>query len=50
MVTHFNGIAASCQLCYWFLGGDVDFRDGVFGVKRSGGDRRRITSSGGAGK
>lgn len=39
MVTHFNGIAASCQLCYWFLGGDVDFRDGVFGVKRMDGDR-----------
>ncbi|HOD29430.1 MAG TPA: AMP-binding protein [Syntrophales bacterium] len=39
MVTHFNGIVASCQLCYWFLGGDVDFRDGVFGVKRFDGDR-----------
>ncbi len=39
MVTHFNGIVASCQLCYWFLGGDVDYRDGVFGVKRTDGDR-----------
>ena len=39
MVTHFNGIVSSCQLCYWLTGGDVTFEDGVFGVKRMDGDR-----------
>jgi long-chain acyl-CoA synthetase len=38
MVTHFNGIVVSCQLCYWFLGGDVDYHNGVFGIKRMDGD------------
>lgn len=38
MVTHFNGIVASCQLQYWFTGGDVTYEDGIFGIRREAGD------------
>ncbi|MBN2538421.1 MAG: AMP-binding protein [Deltaproteobacteria bacterium] len=39
MVTHYNGVVASCQLQYWFTGGDISYRDGVFGIEREDGDR-----------
>ncbi len=39
MVTHYNGVANCCQFAYWFGGGDVDYQDGKFMIKREEGDR-----------
>lgn len=39
MITHYNAVVNCCQFAYWFGGGDVDFQDGKFGVKRMEGDR-----------
>jgi long-chain acyl-CoA synthetase len=39
MITHYNAVVNCCQFAHWFSGGDVDYRDGKFGVKRMEGDR-----------
>jgi long-chain acyl-CoA synthetase len=38
MLTHYNVVVNCCQFAYWFGGGDVDYRDGVFGVRYEEGD------------
>jgi len=38
MITHYNGVVNCCQFAYWFGGGDVDYQDGMFKVKRMEGD------------
>lgn len=39
MITHYNGVVNCCQFAYWFGGGDVDYQDGKFMVRREEGDR-----------
>jgi long-chain acyl-CoA synthetase len=38
MITHFNGVANCLQFAHWFGGGDSEFVDGMFKVKRMEGD------------
>ncbi|MBC7230940.1 MAG: AMP-binding protein [Actinobacteria bacterium] len=39
MVTHYNAMVNSCQLSYWFSGGQVSYEDGIIGLRRAEGDR-----------
>lgn len=38
MVTHYNGVSNCVQFACWFGGGDVNYEDGIFKVKRMEGD------------
>ncbi len=38
MVTHYNTIVNSCQLSYWFSGGQITYADGIIGLAREEGD------------
>lgn len=38
MLTHYNVVVNCCQFAYWFSGGDVDYRDGKFGIRYEEGD------------
>ncbi|NPV58716.1 MAG: AMP-binding protein [Actinobacteria bacterium] len=38
MVTHYNAVVNSCQLSYWFSGGQVQYENGIIGLRREEGD------------
>jgi long-chain acyl-CoA synthetase len=38
MITHWMAVVNSCQLAYWFMGGQITYGDGVIGVAREEGD------------
>ena len=39
MVTHYNAFVNSCQLSYWFSGGQITYKEGVIGLEREEGDK-----------
>ncbi len=39
MITHYNAVANCCQFALWFGGGDANYHDGIFEVRRMEGDR-----------
>lgn len=38
MVTHYNALVNSCQLSYWFSGGQIRYREGIIGIEYEDGD------------